>query len=219
MLSYLAKPFEVIGHAIYLTLQCSFHACYFCLQCCQHAYNGKPVRGGCGNGYQAQLQCWEQRKEMEREAPPPLPVKRKRSLTITDVPHARRSREQHTCTQSQSTLLGRLPLEIREMIFSFTLAGSDTILIYRRADRRLGHYTRDKRRYSKLPPGLCWGFDQTITGAWKVDRKTDRVHGDLLSLILTCRRAYVYISLIFIHMTPNISRALMESTGTLKQSI
>ena len=118
--------------------------------------------------------------------------------------------------QMDSVLFGRFPLEVREMIYGYVLAGASHLHVYRRADRRMGHYVcghggdgaYDKRlerksRYcaweqlpATLPTGLMWAYDETVTGAWDVRRSTRREEDkdDLLSLLLSCKRVYVYTS-------------------------
>ena len=119
--------------------------------------------------------------------------------------------------QMDSVLFGRFPLEVREMIYGYVLVGASHLHVYRRADRRMGHYVcghhDDDRGHGKslerkrvycaweqfpatLPTGLMWAYDETVTGAWDVRRSTRRQEDkhDLLSLLLSCKRVYVYTS-------------------------
>ena len=73
------------------------------------------------------------------------------------------------------------------MIYVQLLAGTVDIHIYRRADRRLGHFSCERVHHKRCPPGLAWGRDQTASGAWEIGKR-ERDHDDLLSLLVTCRR-------------------------------
>ena len=169
---------------------CVYGICVCGYRCLESHCTGKPMVGPCGTGHRAAMRRWEEQKALKKEAPVPLPAVRKRALTIPDVSpkSSLLKRRKATSDQWQSTLFRRLPLEIRNMIYAFTLASSDSVHIYRRADRRLGHYIGQKQDCQKCPAGLSWRSDQTISGAWNVRRKPDRDRDDLLSFLMTCRR-------------------------------
>lgn len=163
--------------------------------------HGKTVLCFCGTGHRVAVQRWEPQsclmEGLEQERPRPLPTSRKRSLTIPSVCASASflKRRKATSDQSQSTLFGRLPFEIRQMIYKHYLAGSEYLYIYRRTNNRLGHCRNDNKYRVICPPGLSWGFDHTVTGAWDVTEDPNRDRDDLLSLLMTCRRAYVGDSL------------------------
>ncbi|KAL8679873.1 MAG: hypothetical protein Q9186_003893 [Xanthomendoza sp. 1 TL-2023] len=140
--------------------------------------------------------------ELCQETPKPLPVARKRSLTLPLPIQKRRlfwqNMEQKTADQSQSTLFGRLPLEVRELIYQHYLIASDDdrcLHIFRRTDSRLGHYicTGGHESHSHMPLRE-WGYDRiSCTRAW--EKKDESSHQPLFSssvlpLLKTCRRAY-----------------------------
>ena len=194
---YISTPLEVVMLCLVAPFYATYLVCSCGYQCFQHTFNGKPIPFYCGNGYRSAVKHWERQKVLKEmlkeEAPSPLPHRRKRALTIPMVaPSASfiKSRKA-TSSQQQSNLLGLLPFEIREKVYVYTLGASEHIHLYRRTDRRLGHYPCNGEHHQTCPPGLSWGLDQTLSGAWDVGGNTDRERNDLLSLLLTCRRAYV----------------------------
>lgn len=169
---------------------CVYGICTCGYRCLESHYTGKPMVGFCGTGHRTAMRQWQEQKALKKEAPVPLPAVRKRALTIPHVSpeSSLLKRRKATSSQLQASLYRRLPFEIRNMIYTFALASSDSVHIYRRADRRLGHYIGKKRDCKKCPTGLSWHSDQTISGAWNVRGKPNRDRDDLLSLLMTCRR-------------------------------
>ena len=92
--------------------------------------------------------------------------------------------------QSQSTFFSRLPLEIREWIYRYALAGSDHVHIYRHSRRRLGSYSRDGLENHRKPsPELTSACEEK--GAGDLEKCTERqeeMHHGLLSMLRTCRK-------------------------------
>ena len=139
--------------------------------------------------------------------------------------------------QMDSVLFGKFPLEVREMIYGYVLAGASHLHIYRRADRRMGHYVcghtgiggyggnlERKSGYCAwehlprtLPTGLVWSYDETVTGAWDVRRSARREEDkdDLLGLLLACKRVYVQISSLKIEHIPHVDFDADERTQLL----
>ena len=169
---------------------CVYGICTCGYRCLESHYTGKPMAGYCGTGHRSAKREWKKQKTIKKEAPVPLPAVRKRALTIPDVSpkSSLLKRRKATSSQLQSNFFGRLPLEIRNTIYVYTLAGSNSVQIYRRADRRLGHFICEKQDGEECPTGLAWSHDQTSSGAWEVRGKVDRDRDDLLSLLMTCRR-------------------------------
>lgn len=191
-------PLKAVFTILIFPFACTYIVCACGLKLVRVEWgDGKPVSGYCGTGHHVAVQRWERQKilkrEEEHERPKPLPKWRKRSLTIPNVCASASflKRRKATSDQSQSALFGRLPFEIREMIYKYYFAGSEYLYIYRRADNRLGHCRCDNKYGVMCPPGLSWGFDHTVTDAWNVAGNTNRDRDDLLSLLMTCRRAYV----------------------------
>ena len=154
---------------------------------------GEPVPGPCGTGTMSARREWRIRKLLKKEAPRPLPSKRKRVLTL---PLSRRAiiglTRQGINAQNQAFLFQRLPLEVREMIYSYALTSSTHVLhIFRRADRRLGHYRRKLEvptSYKQYQASRGLSTHQSATGAWVTASPRRDTMSDLLPLLLTCRR-------------------------------
>lgn len=197
-------PIKLIITILIFPFACTYTACINGIQSTRTRWgDGKPAPCFGGIYCRATVQHGERwrnlEKDLEQERPSPLPPSRKSSLTIPDVCASASflKRRKATSDQLQSTFFGRLPFEIREMIYMHYLAGSEDLYIYRRTDNRLGHCRSDNRYREMCPPGLCWGFDHTVTGAWDVAGAPNRDRDDLLSLLMTCRRAYVGVSLLY----------------------
>lgn len=180
-------------------------ACVVCLgiggQCLWSLISGKPIPGYCGTGSASARRDHDERRlrkkdlqVLEKEKPRELPRVRKRALSIplptTETPFWRKGQE--TCDQLQSTFFGQLPLEIRELIYKFYLTpDGDPMHVFRRTDRRLGHYlcTFGPESHSHYPK-VEWGYgNPSQTRAWK--RTTDekpQFSNNLLPLLKTCRR-------------------------------
>ncbi|KAL8725490.1 MAG: hypothetical protein Q9166_007310 [cf. Caloplaca sp. 2 TL-2023] len=135
-------------------------------------------------------------KSFNKEAPQSLPVIRKRALTI---PLAKGNthfweRKQKTSDQLQSLFFGRLPLEVRDLVYRFYLTPDGLPLhLFRRTDKRLGHCfcTFGPESHSHMPQ-VEWGYqDLSRTRAWRVyDNPRPPYSNHLLPLLKTCRRAY-----------------------------
>lgn len=149
--------------------------------------------------YPFQKQMQEAAKALPTEAPRALPAVRKRALTLPlSQPRSYFSehlwqRKQTTADQLQSSLFGRFPLEVRELIYEYYLAPPERCVhVFRRPDRRLGHYlcTAGHESHSHMPL-RDWGYDQiSCTRAWrKDDRRLPLASSTLLPLLKTCRRA------------------------------
>ena len=179
------KASMIIACVLAAPFLCVYAICTCGYKCLESHYTGKPMAGPCGTGHRRAMRQWEERKALKKEAPAPLPARRKRALTIPDVsPNASLlKRRKATSSQMQATLCGRLPLEIRNMIYAFTLAGFDSVHVYRRADRRLGHSVCEE-----FSSEYYWCPDQTISGALDVRKEVNRDRDDLLSLLMTCRK-------------------------------
>ncbi|KAI4220584.1 MAG: hypothetical protein LQ349_008051 [Xanthoria aureola] len=184
-------------------------ACLVCVvmggQCLYSLLSDRPIGGVCGHGSASaqrdyadlQLRRKDERL-LEKEAPRPLPAVRKRALTIplpeTEGRSWWRKGRQGTLDQAQSSLFGRLPLEVRELIYRFYLAPDGRrIHLFRRTDRRLGHCVcTDGPDSHSYFPKLDWGYDDpSRTRAWKRYSAEKPVHSNnLLPLLKSCRRLY-----------------------------
>ncbi len=137
--------------------------------------------------------------EKRRKDIPPLP-RRKRALTLPlplpSSPACLRRKgkeEQRTEDQLQSLFLTRLPLEIRELIYKYTLANSTHIHIFRQVDRRLGHCNCHfaHRRVHQLGAGSPRGgiCPAVIESTGPLIPAVGEEDGEaLLPLLITCRR-------------------------------
>lgn len=149
--------------------------------------------------YPFRKQMQEAAEALPNEAPRPLPAVRKRALTLPlSQPQSHFSgyfweRRQETADQLQSSLFGRFPLEVRELVYKHYLAPPQRCVhVFRRPDRRLAHYfcTGGHESHSHMPLRK-WGYDQiTCTRAWrKDDKRLPLASSTLLPLLKTCRRA------------------------------
>lgn len=134
-------------------------------------------------------------KLFRKETPPSLPAVRKRALTIPLQPKGTAiwKQKQKTLDQLQSPLFGQLPLEVRELIYTFYLTPDERPLhIFRRTDRRLGHCicTSGPDSHSHMPR-KDWGYDHpSRTRAWQRDMNPKPTKtNNLLPLLKSCRRA------------------------------
>ena len=182
LLLSLMFPFFCIGGSVY----CGFIVL-------RHQITGEPVPGPCGTGNRSARREWRIGKSMKKEAPRPLPSKRKRALTL---PLSRRAiigfTRQGTNAQIEAIFFQRLPLEIREIIYLYALTSSTHVLhIFRRADRRLGHY-RCKLdvplSYRHYQASIGLSTHQSATGAWVTESPRGDTASGLLPLLLTCRK-------------------------------
>lgn len=160
------------------------------------------IPGFCGNGYASAKRedankklAQREAKELRKEAPTPLPAVRNRSLTLP-LARARTRlwrRKRETADQLQSSLFGRFPLEVRELIYKYYLIPDRRCVhIFRRTDRRLGHYLCTGGHGSHFHmPLRPWGYDQiSSTRAWQKDQRIQpSFSSNLLPLMKTCRRA------------------------------
>ena len=171
---------------------CIYGICTCGYRCLESHYTGKPMAGPCGTGHRTAMRRWEIEKALKKEAPVPLPATRKRTLTImpdaSPQPSLLWRRRKATSNQLQSNFFGRLPLEIRSMVYAFTLVGSDHVHVHRRADRRLSHYGCGEQDGKMCPTGSSWPSVRTISGAVTVGGKPDGDRHDLLSFLMACRR-------------------------------
>ena len=159
----------------------------------RHQITGEPVPGFCGTGTMSARREWRIEKLLKKEAPRPLPSRRKRALTL---PLSRRAiiglTRRGTNAQNEAFFFQRLPLEIREMIYSYALTSSTHVLhIFRRADRRLGHYRRKLEvptSYKQYQASRGLATHQSATGAWVTGSPRGDTVSGLLPLLLTCRR-------------------------------
>ncbi len=179
-------------------------ACIVCVvlgtQCLWSVCSGRPV-GYFGDGNQSAL-CEHAEQQLRKkdeqllrkEAPRKLPAVRKRALSIplppSDTPFWRQ--KQKTVDQLQSPLFGRLPLEVRHLIFNYYLTpDGQPMHIFRRTDKRLGHCfcTFGPESHSHYPKS-DWGYDNpSRTRAWKKNKSDKPVYSsNLLPLLKTCRR-------------------------------
>ncbi|KAL8798899.1 MAG: hypothetical protein Q9182_006299 [Xanthomendoza sp. 2 TL-2023] len=162
---------------------------------------GQPPIGPCGTAQARHARLRNQRRILEKEAPACLPLRR-RALSLPLPPRTPglvpKEPQQKTVNQLQSPLFGRLPLEIRRMIFEYSLCDFTHIHIFRRQDNRLGNYKchATHRDSSQLITRGEWIGDtwkpstMTCTNAWIPGKwKDDQTH-PLLPLLKSCRRAY-----------------------------
>lgn len=195
-----AKAASVLGCAVLVTLVCPFACVYLGIQCVCDRYEVLMPR--VNRRVQASRQRAEKKKTMKKEAPEYL-GKRKRALTLP-LPDQRNGflpRKPAQCTkdQSQSTFFGRVPYEIREMIYEYAFAGFLHIHLFRRTDRRLGHYIchgkhREGRRPLKESPDNCCGTAcKSSTGAWIPETWVDDHISEVLPLLGTCRKLCVVL--------------------------
>lgn len=184
LLVSLMFPFICIGGTVY----CGFIVL-------RQQITGEPVPGPCGTGTMRARSIWRTGKLLKKEAPRPLPPKRKRALTL---PLSRRAiiglTRQGTIAQVDAIFFQRLPLEIREMIYSCALTSSTHVLhIFRRADRRLGHYRCNSKlevptSYKQYQASRGLSVHQSATGAWVTASPCRNAASGPLSLLLTCRK-------------------------------
>lgn len=132
------------------------------------------------------IKRWYQARCDRKKARTPIPPPR-RALTLPLPPLSSpgclsRIGKQRTKDQLQSVLFGRLPLELRELIFEYALSGFTHIHIFRRTYRQVDHYKcHSSHRAHQL---------QTASAprSWiPVMCKDDEVQA-LLPLLTTCRR-------------------------------
>lgn len=142
---------------------------------------------------------WDRFQKWRKDIPP-LP-RRKRALTLPlplppSPAYLRKTGKgkQRTEDQLQSLFLTRLPLEIRELIYKYTLCNSTHIHIFRRVDRRLGHCNCHfaHRRVHQLRAGsprgdICPAVIQS-TGPLIPAIGEDDDGEALLPLLITCRK-------------------------------
>lgn len=147
---------------------------------------------GCVVGQEARRkQEREVEEQLQREIPYPLPIVRERALSIA----ADAVGGVEVSAQLQSAMFGKLPLEMREIIYKYYLGGDEGVCrhIVRRTDNRLGYglCTGNTSHHWMLP--LQWGYDGfSCTGAWK---RSDGGGDNFLALLKTCRRMYVLYAL------------------------
>ena len=165
-----------------------------------HDFVVQNGRRGCGN--LAQQDPDERYLEaLQKEAPEPLPP-RPRPLTprmLHDSLLALPLREDRQMSaRLQSPLFGRLPTEIRSMIYEYVLTDFIHIHIFRRADNRLGHYkcyTQHRNEsvlfgLGELPEIPSAHLPKTVTGAWTPGLWTDHEVSEILPFLISCRRIY-----------------------------
>ena len=182
LLFSLIFPFVCIGGTVY----CGFIVI-------RQQITGEPVPGFCGTGNRSARREWRIGKLLKKEAPRPLPSRRKRALTL---PLSRRAivglARQGTNAQIEAIFFQRLPPEIREIVYSYALTSSTHVLhIFRRADRRLGHYRRRLEvpiSYKEYQASRGLSTHQSATGAWVTATPCGDTASGLLPLLLTCRR-------------------------------
>lgn len=173
-------------------------------QCLRALFSSRPVRNNSrSRNFIAEVEHARAdlaERELLSEAPPMLPVIRKRALTIPlpPIPIARQlwQKAPETYDQSQSSFFRRLPPEVREQIYRICLVPDQRSLhIFRRTDKRLGHYfCTNENGMHRLPQLFKWEFYKEPyggTGAWRKEMNIrSEESSSLLSLIKTCRRAY-----------------------------
>lgn len=172
-----------------------FCLCY-CGRCLWSKCSGQPM--GFYRDTVAMQRERQQRKmkELRKETPPALPAVRKRSLTLPLSPTTTRfweRKQQGTADQLQSSLFGRCPLEIRQLIYKYYLSCDERCVhVFRRTDRRLGHYLCNHTRHSHYhtPPPQDWGYSQmTLTATWQTDMNiVPKFSNRILPLLKTCQR-------------------------------
>ncbi|KAL8787657.1 MAG: hypothetical protein Q9213_002088 [Squamulea squamosa] len=172
-------------------------------QCLWSLCSGRPTGVYCGTGRETARRKYAEKQQQKKdqklwnnEAPRELPAVRKRALTIP-LPSENLSfwkREQQTLDQLQSPLFGRLPLEVRELIFKYYLTpDGQPMHIFRRTDKRLGHCfcTFEPGSHSHYP-SFNWGYGHpSRTQAWqKISSGRPEFSNNILPLLKSCRRAY-----------------------------
>ena len=175
----LASPFLCVGVS-----------CYYGFVLVRSCVTGQPSCEYCGTGRMRRREAKKIKELMKKEAPKSLPAKRKRSLTLPlRRPALIGFRRQKTSGQIASTFF-KLPLEIRNIIYAYALTDDTHPLhIFRRADRRLGHYrckligSISNAHYQNAEYPTA---SQTMTGAWLPDPDKTLQSG-WLPLLLTCR--------------------------------
>jgi hypothetical protein len=165
--------------------------------------DSKMVRRRCGNGEDVK----KTQKERKVNAPQRLPRHRPRALTgplcdnldrwsLSWIPFMR-SRQQQTSSQSQSSLLARLPVEVRQLVWREVIGGH--VLHVARAHKRLLAINCAEHYSSKLPTRYhgCWGSTSgwiqlgTTPGFYLSARGGHSAKpANLLPLLQTCRTIY-----------------------------
>jgi hypothetical protein len=147
-------------------------------------------------------------KEREASAPKPLPRKRPRALTcpLPAKPASSRSRlsnpfkifsrQQRTFDQSQSPLVARLPLEIRQLIWTEVLGGRFLHIVYAHKTLMAIECVEDFGPELETVQHGCWGKSVVGIGGfssgvyhWPL-RDHPAKPTNLLPLIQTCRIIY-----------------------------
>lgn len=117
-----------------------------------------------------------------KDVPSPLPAKRPRKLS--DAAPRRRyntlKRIRKSGEQSQSALLDKLPLELREQIYGLVLGDEMVIHIVRRCSSAISSF-----RCKTSKGGETMSHEECRV--WSDYRGPDQRIGDLLPLLLTCR--------------------------------
>ena len=191
------ETIKVVASAAFLTLTCPFWCVVWTGHCIWEKCKGvAPYDTRRANN----ARCSAKRKLLDKESPRPV-QQRKRALTLPLQAQKdgilRLSKQQRTEDQQQSVFLSRFPYEIREMIYEVALAGSIHMHIFRRTDRRLGHYKchtrhRSENRLLKPNPKPSTSSSpepcRSLSGAWITGRFKDREARELVPLLRTCRR-------------------------------
>jgi hypothetical protein len=122
-----------------------------------------------------------------RTTAPPRPLGPRKRLLSLSRPSSP-GRAQRTVFQADSTLLTKLPYEIRQMIWKECLGG---MTIHLRIDHR---HLRGQICVEVETPDQCWEF----FGLSFADKQT-KPHNkrQLLSILLSCRQVYIYTYLCF----------------------
>lgn len=113
-------------------------------------------------------------------APRPL-ESRKRALSLSRLSNPKGARE--AIFQADSTLLGKLPYEVRQMIWKECLGG---MTLHLKIDRR--HLRGQSCGHGV--PDTCWEFFGLYFSDIQMEKPENR---QLLSLLLSCRQVYIHI--------------------------
>ena len=190
VLAVLLFPFVCLGICLWWSI------CYLWSKCtgrdCDFAFRG------CGTSI-VQQRIHKNRERRCLEETPNFLGPRDRAFTLPfrgKISDSLPAEQRNDC-QSQSLFFAHLPLEIREVIYCYVLSSFLHIHIYRRQDKRLGHYKCHKaHRYdeSLLHRGSFCGEAGsrhpalTPTNAWIPGRWNDNQIRELLPLFKACRR-------------------------------
>lgn len=126
------------------------------------------------------------------DVPSPLPARRPRRLSESTPPRRGNifKRAQKTREQSQSPLVKKLPLELREQIYALVLGHERVLHVVRRCASSISSVVCE----TSMIDGKTWPHRQCFgRSAWSDYNAPDQRLGNLLPLLLTCRKMSAFL--------------------------